>query len=119
LEVAAKFVGLSSSYARHGSCLTNYDCLIMRNFLLSTLPLLACVIAAVLGMDIMDEVAGEWKMGLRPRQARSSLQPFTEALGGASAAPVSATRPHTYEWTETLTVMADYELGEHGQAIPG
>lgn len=61
----------------------------MRSFILSILPLLAYAIM-VLGMDIMDEVAGEWKMGLRPRQERSSLQPFTESLGGASAGPVSA-----------------------------
>ncbi|KAI9163261.1 hypothetical protein HJFPF1_04863 [Paramyrothecium foliicola] len=61
----------------------------MLSFVLRVLPLLACVFAVVLGMDIMDELAGEWKMGLRPRQGTASLQPFGESLGGAPAAPIT------------------------------
>lgn len=52
------------------------------------LPWLAIAISASFATDMVDELAGEWKMGLRPRQAATDLQTFDGALGGVSAAAV-------------------------------
>jgi hypothetical protein len=86
----------------------------MRPCILGTLPLSAFAVLAVLGMDIMDELAGEWKMGLRPRQERTTLQPFAESLG-AAAEPVSATY---CSQGRDADGSIDFELGQRGEAIP-
>ena len=51
--------------------------------------LLAAASFAVASLDIADELAGQWKMGLRPRQASANLQAFTGSLGGEGAPAVS------------------------------
>lgn len=47
--------------------------------------MMAAVVLA--SMDIANELAGEWRMGLRPRQASTNLQTFSGSVG-ASAPPV-------------------------------
>merc|ERR1712000_710689 len=34
-------------------------------------------------------VMGEWTIGLRPRQAEQNVQPFTGAIGGLQAPPIT------------------------------
>lgn len=59
---------------------------------LQLLPWLAIILSTVRAIDLADELAGEWKMGLRPRQETSDLQTFEGALG-ASAPAVTISAP--------------------------
>ncbi|KFA61733.1 hypothetical protein S40285_10619, partial [Stachybotrys chlorohalonatus IBT 40285] len=62
---------------------------------------LAALLALASAADIMDGIGAEWKMGLRPRQSGTNLQPFSGALGGASASAITnsgnSERPYEVE----------------------
>lgn len=47
---------------------------------------LEMLLAVLLGAAL---VMGEWTIGLRPRQAEQNVQPFSGAIGGLQAPPVS------------------------------
>lgn len=50
----------------------------------------ACRLEMLLAMFLGAAlVMGEWTIGLRPRQAEQNVQPFTGAIGGLQAPPVS------------------------------
>ncbi|KAH7316488.1 hypothetical protein B0I35DRAFT_409681 [Stachybotrys elegans] len=51
--------------------------------------LLVLLISSVLATDMAAELSGSWKMGLRPRQSGTNLQPFTGALGGVTASAIT------------------------------
>ncbi|KAL2210194.1 hypothetical protein CC79DRAFT_484605 [Sarocladium strictum] len=50
-----------------------------------SIVLLAAAALASASLDMADELAGQWRMGLRPRQASANLQAFRGALAGESA----------------------------------
>jgi hypothetical protein len=80
--------------------------------------LLASFAVVVEGVDIMDAVGAEWKMGLRPRQAGTNLQPFSGALAGIAASPVSLGLLIRHLGLVKL-IDADCAIGGPRQAIRG
>lgn len=52
---------------------------------MNVLSVLALLLAGGAAVDISDELADGWKMGLRPRASTVNLQTFSGALGGVKA----------------------------------
>ena len=55
---------------------------------MNILSVVALLLAGAAAMDMSEELADGWTMGLRPRASTANLQTFSGALGGVQASAV-------------------------------
>jgi hypothetical protein len=55
---------------------------------LNLASLVALMVVGAVAMDISDDLASGWQLGLRPRASNANLQTFASALGGVQASAV-------------------------------